>query len=50
MLKRFWLWLGRLLGKLVLFVLVVGVIGWLAGLLRLEVLRPGAQRRSHPRR
>lgn len=31
MLKRFWLWLGRLLGKLVLFVLVVGVIGWLAG-------------------
>src|SRR5690606_35505133 len=31
MLKRFWLWLGRLLGKLVLFVLLVGVIGWLAG-------------------
>ncbi|MDE3735391.1 catalase family protein [Pseudomonas resinovorans] len=31
MLKRFWLWLGRVLGKLLLFVLVVGLIGWLAG-------------------
>ncbi|MFC4861334.1 catalase family protein [Pseudomonas sp. JS3066] len=31
MLKRFWLWLGRLLGKLTLFVLVVGLVGWLAG-------------------
>jgi catalase len=28
MLKRFWLWLGRLLGKLVLFLAVVGLGGW----------------------
>jgi catalase len=31
MLKRFWLWLGRLLGKLLLVLLVVGLVGWLAG-------------------
>ena len=31
MLKRFWLWFGRLLGKLLLFVLMVGLVGWLAG-------------------
>jgi catalase len=31
MLKRFWLWLGRFLGRLLLFVLVVGLAGWLAG-------------------
>lgn len=28
MLTRFWLWLGRLLGKLLLMILVVGAIGW----------------------
>ncbi len=28
MLARFWLWLGRLLGKTLLFLLVVGLIGW----------------------
>lgn len=31
MLKRFWLWLGRLLGKLVLFFVVVGLLGWGVG-------------------
>ncbi|MND29802.1 Catalase [compost metagenome] len=31
MLKRFWLWLGRVLGKLLLVLLVVGLAGWLAG-------------------
>lgn len=31
MLKRFWLWLGRLLGKLVLFLAAVGLLGWGAG-------------------
>lgn len=31
MLKRFWLWLGRVLGKLLLVLLVVGLVGWLAG-------------------
>ncbi|TBU97705.1 catalase family protein [Phytopseudomonas dryadis] len=28
MLKRFWLWLGRLLGKLMLVLLVIGLGGW----------------------
>src|SRR5690606_35639275 len=28
MLKRFWLWLGRLLGKLLLTVTLVGLVGW----------------------
>ncbi|UDI95606.1 catalase family protein [Pseudomonas sp. IAC-BECa141] len=28
MLARFWLWLGRLLGKTLLFLLVIGLIGW----------------------
>jgi len=28
MLTRFWLWLGRLLGKLLLLLLVVGLAGW----------------------
>jgi catalase len=28
MLKRFWLWLGRLLGRLLLIFLVVGALGW----------------------
>lgn len=28
MLKRFWLWLGRLIGKLLLALLVVGGLGW----------------------
>ncbi|PCR92975.1 catalase [Pseudomonas fluorescens] len=28
MLARFWLWLGRLLGKTLLFLLAVGLIGW----------------------
>jgi hypothetical protein len=28
MLKRFWLWLGGLLGKLLLFMLVIGLGGW----------------------
>jgi hypothetical protein len=28
MLKRFWLWLGRLLGKLLLALLVIGALGW----------------------
>ncbi|MBD9484007.1 catalase family protein [Pseudomonas sp. PDM14] len=28
MLKRFWLWLGRLLGKVLGFLLVVGLLGW----------------------
>ncbi|MGB4074640.1 catalase family protein [Pseudomonas sp.] len=31
MLKRFWLWLGRLLGKLLLVLLVVGLGGWAIG-------------------
>ncbi|MDH4612615.1 catalase family protein [Pseudomonas sp. BN102] len=31
MLKRFWLWFGRVLGKLLLVLLVVGLVGWLAG-------------------
>jgi catalase len=31
MLKRFWLWLGRLIGKLVFFFAVVGLLGWGAG-------------------
>lgn len=31
MLKRFWLWLGRLLGKVLLFLIVVGLLGWAAG-------------------
>ncbi|MDH1265937.1 MULTISPECIES: catalase family protein [unclassified Pseudomonas] len=31
MIKRLWLWLGRLLGKLLLAVLVLGVGGWLIG-------------------
>lgn len=28
MLSRFWLWLGRLLGKTLLLLLVIGLIGW----------------------
>ncbi|MEK1907916.1 MAG: catalase family protein [Pseudomonas sp.] len=28
MLKRFWLWLGRLLGRLLLTLLIVGLLGW----------------------
>lgn len=28
MLKRFWLWLGRLLGKLLLTVALLGLVGW----------------------
>jgi len=28
MLARFWLWLGRLLGKTLLFLLVIGLISW----------------------
>lgn len=28
MLKRFWLWLGRLLGRVLLVLLVVGALGW----------------------
>jgi hypothetical protein len=28
MLKRFWLWLGRLLGRLLLILVVVGALGW----------------------
>ncbi|MGP6423147.1 catalase family protein [Pseudomonas pharyngis] len=28
MLARFWLWLGRILGKTLLFLLVIGLIGW----------------------
>ena len=28
MLARFWLWLGRLLGKMLLIVLVIGLLGW----------------------
>ncbi|WAG81488.1 catalase family protein [Metapseudomonas furukawaii] len=31
MLKRLWLWLGRLLGKLLLILVVVGLGGWLIG-------------------
>ena len=31
MLKRFWLWLGRLLGKVLLFLIVIGLLGWAAG-------------------
>ena len=31
MIKRLWLWLGRLLGKLLLLTLVLGVGGWLIG-------------------
>lgn len=31
MLKRFWLWLGRLIGKLVFFFAVVGLLGWGVG-------------------
>ncbi|MDH0143623.1 catalase family protein [Aquipseudomonas alcaligenes] len=31
MLKRFWIWLGRLLGKLLLVLLIVGGIGWAGG-------------------
>ena len=31
MLKRFWLWLGRLLGKLLLVLLIVGGLGWAGG-------------------
>ncbi|MEO4046541.1 catalase family protein [Pseudomonas sp. CAU 1711] len=31
MLKRFWLWLGRLLGKLLLILLLVGLVGWGTG-------------------
>lgn len=33
MLKRFWLWLGRLLGRLLLILLVVGLLGWGIGAL-----------------
>lgn len=33
MLKRFWLWLGRLLGRLLLTLLVVGLLGWGIGAL-----------------
>ncbi|PAU63112.1 catalase family protein [Pseudomonas indica] len=31
MLTRFWLWLGRLLGKLLLVLLLVGLLGWGVG-------------------
>ncbi|XQE68936.1 catalase family protein [Pseudomonas sp. P3C3] len=31
MLKRIWLWLGRLLGKLLLVLLIVGGLGWAVG-------------------
>ena len=31
MLKRFWLWLGRLLGKLLLVLLIIGGLGWAGG-------------------
>lgn len=31
MLKRLWLWLGRLLGKLLLVLLIVGGLGWAGG-------------------
>lgn len=31
MFKRFWLWLGRVLGKLLLLVLVIGIGGWAIG-------------------
>ncbi|QKE63368.1 catalase family protein [Aquipseudomonas campi] len=33
MLKRFWLWLGRLLGKLLLTLLLLGLLGWAIGAL-----------------
>ncbi|MBB1521392.1 catalase family protein [Aquipseudomonas guryensis] len=33
MLKRFWLWLGRLLGKLLLILLLLGLLGWAIGAL-----------------
>ena len=31
MLKRFWLWLGRLLGKTLFVLLIVGLGGWAIG-------------------
>ena len=31
MLKRFWLWLGRLLGRTLIILLVVGLGGWAVG-------------------
>lgn len=31
MLKRFWLWLGRLLGRLLLILVIVGGLGWAGG-------------------
>ena len=31
MLKRFWLWLGRLLGKTLFVLLIVGLRGWAIG-------------------
>lgn len=31
MLKRFWLWLGRLIGKLLLIVALIGLSGWAVG-------------------
>ena len=31
MLKHFWLWLGRLLGKMLLLLVVIGLIGWATG-------------------
>lgn len=31
MFKRFWLWLGRVLGKLLVLVLVIGIGGWAIG-------------------
>lgn len=31
MLKRFWLWLGRVLGKLLVLVLAIGIGGWAIG-------------------
>ena len=31
MFKRFWLWLGRILGKLLVLVLAIGIGGWAIG-------------------
>lgn len=33
MLKRFWLWLGRLLGRLLIAVVALGLVGWAIGAL-----------------
>ncbi|MGK9066492.1 catalase family protein [Stutzerimonas chloritidismutans] len=41
MLKRFWLWLGRVLAKLIIMVVVIGLAGWAIGAVVFHVKHSG---------